>query len=146
MLIICTECKTEISDKAKKCPKCGAPVPSWFDKLPESYQSVFGYFIFGVILFGLIWNFFLKSEIEVSDETMHYNIISDRSISFTAKNSGRKHTYNYYVNAGDEILDRVFSPKYCEGTFVMEKNEERQIKAKCPDLNFTFTKYSIVVE
>ena len=77
---------------------------------------------------------------------MNFSIISDRSISFTAKNSGLKHTYNYYVKAGDETLDRVFGPKYCEGTFVMERNEERQIKAECPDLNFTFTKYSIVVD
>ena len=147
MLIICTECKTEISDKAKKCPKCGAPAPSWFDKLPGSAQSVISFFIFGVILFGLIWNFFLKSEIEVSDKKMNFSIISDRSISFTAKNSGLKHTYNYYVKAGDETLDRVFGPKYCEGTFVMERNEERQIKAECPDLNFNLnTKYSIHVD
>lgn len=26
-LITCTECKTEISDKAASCPKCGAPRP-----------------------------------------------------------------------------------------------------------------------
>jgi hypothetical protein len=88
-----------------------------------------------------------KIEIEVSDKKMNFSIISDRSISFTAKNSGLKHTYNYNVKTGDETLDRVFDPKYCEGTFVMERNEERQIKTECPDLNFNFdTEYSIHVD
>lgn len=145
MLIICSECKAEISDKADKCPKCGAPLPDWTDKLPESVQAIIGFLIIGAIIFGLIWYFFLKSEIEITDQNIHFGFISDRKISFTAKNSGPAETYNYYVKIGDEFLERLFSPKYCQGTFIMEKNEEKEIKVECPDLNFTFTSYSIVV-
>ena len=145
MLINCTECKNEISNKAKKCPQCGAPSPGWVDRLSDKSLSIIGLLVIGVFLFGLIWNFFLKSEIEISDEKIHYSLISDRYITFMAKNSGPKETYKYHIRIGDEILDRIFSQKYCEGTFVMKRDEERQMKIKCPDLNFTFTNYSVVV-
>jgi hypothetical protein len=144
MLILCTECKIEISDKAEKCPKCGAPAPDWTDKHPV-IAVVVGFSIIGVIAYGLIWNIFLKSEIEIFDEKINYSLTSDREISFTAKNSGPRHVYNFHVLAGDEVLDRFFSKKYCKGTFVMERDEEKQIKIGCPDLNFTFTKYSISI-
>jgi hypothetical protein len=145
MIILCRECKAEISKKAKKCPKCGEPAPDWVDKYPV-LAGVVGLSFIGVIAYGLIWNFFLKSEIEIFDQTINYNLISDRTVSFTAKNSGPRHTYNFYVLAGDEFLDRALSKKYCKDTFVMERDEEKQIEIKCPDLNFTFTKYSVFVK
>ena len=146
MLIVCSECKIKISDKAKNCPKCGAPVPGWIDKLPDSVQAILGFLIIGAIIYGLIWNFFLKNEIEITNKQIHYGLISDRKISFNAKNSGPKHKYTYYVKAGDDFLERVLGPKYCEGTFIMEEDQEKEIKVECPDLNFTFTSYSIVVK
>lgn len=146
MLINCTECKNEISNKAKKCPQCGAPVPDWVDRLSVKSQSIIGLLVIGVFLFGLIWYFFLRSEIEISDKKIHYGLISDRYITFTAKNSGPKETYKYHVLIGDEFWNRIFSQKYCEGTFVMKRDEERQMKIKCPDLNFTFTNYSFAVK
>ena len=87
MLILCTECKIEISDKAEKCPKCGAPAPDWTDKHPV-IAVVVGFSIIGVIAYGLIWNIFLKSEIEIFDEKINYSLTSDREISFTAKTLG----------------------------------------------------------
>ena len=53
----------ECPKMAKNCPKCGAPVPGWLDKLPDSVQAILGFLIIGVILYGLIWNFFLKNPI-----------------------------------------------------------------------------------
>jgi hypothetical protein len=145
MLITCTDCKTEISDKAKTCPKCGAPVPNWLDKQSESMQSVLGLIVIVVIFFLLIWKFFLSSDIETSDVEMKFGIISDRHIIFNAKNSGPENTYYYYVKPGDTFLERLISDKYCEGSFVMERDEERQIRINCPDLNFNLKKVSFIV-
>ena len=52
MLINCTECKTEISDKAKKCPKCGAPPLRWIEKQTD-FDRVYG-----------MWNEFRNSAID----------------------------------------------------------------------------------
>ena len=48
-LITCKECKTEISDTAKACPKCGAKVPrtKWWLWIPLSLVAAF--FLFGAI-------------------------------------------------------------------------------------------------
>ena len=146
MLITCIDCKTEISDQAKKCPKCGAPAPTWLDKLSETTQGIIGLLFVGVLLFGLIWKFFLSSEIETSDVEMRLGIVSDRHIVFNAKNSGPENTYNYYVAAGNTFWERLISDKYCEGSFVMKRDEERQIRVDCPDLNFNFKKVSFIVD
>ena len=146
MLITCIDCKTEISNQAKTCPKCGAPAPSWFDKLSDLKQSVLAYIFIVVVLFIIIWKFFLSSEIETSDVEMKFGIVSDRHIIFNAKNSGPENTYNYYVWAGNTFWERLFSDKYCEGSFVMKRDEERQIRVDCPDLNFNFKKVSFIVD
>jgi hypothetical protein len=114
--------------------------------LSDKSQSVLGLIFISVVFFFLIWNFFPKNSIEISNEKIHYGIISDRKISFTAKNSGPKNTYKYYVKIGDEFWNRFFSPNYCEGTFSMNKDEERIVEIECRDLNFTFTKYSVVIK
>jgi hypothetical protein len=145
MLINCKECKTKISDEAKKCPKCGAPAPTWFDKLSEKTQGIIGLIFVGVILFGLIWNFFLSSEIETSDMEMRLGLVSDRHIVFNAKNSGPENTYNYYLKAGNNFWERLISDKYCEGSFVMKRDEERQVRVDCPDLNFNFKRTSKLI-
>lgn len=44
-LIQCPECKTEISDKANKCPKCGFPIPQL--KGPNNFLRCF--FIGGLL-------------------------------------------------------------------------------------------------
>lgn len=47
-MIKCKECKSEISDKAKACPNCGAPVPkktspvTWFALISIILMLVFG--------------------------------------------------------------------------------------------------------
>ena len=146
MLIKCAECNNKISSKAKDCPKCGAPAPDWVDRISDTVWSILGILFLGIILLVGAWFFFMRSTVEITDKKIHYGIISDRKISFTAKNSGPRNTYNYHVKIGDEFWDRLFSTNYCEGTFVMEKDEERHIKIECPDLNFTFTEYSIVVK
>ncbi|MDC0108765.1 hypothetical protein OAI56_00715 [Amylibacter sp.] len=146
MLLNCAECNNKISSKAKECPQCGAPAPDWVDRISDTGLSILGVLFIGIVLFGMTWNFFLKSTIEISDFKIHYGIISDRKISFTAKNSGPKNTYNYHVKIGDKFWDRLFSSIYCDGIFVMERDEERHIKIECPDLNFTSTEYSIVVK
>ena len=145
MLINCTECNNKISNKAKECTQCGAPVPDWVDRISGAGWSIIGVLFIGIVILVLVWNFFLKSTIEISNKKIHYGFISDRKISFTAKNSGPKNIYNYHVKIGDEFWNRLLSANYCEGTFVMERDEEKHIKIECPDLNFTSTKYSIVV-
>ena len=66
MLIICSECNAKVSDKAKECQKCGAPVPGWLDKLPDSVQVTLGFFIIGIFIYGLVSFFFLDNKIEIA--------------------------------------------------------------------------------
>jgi len=52
-LIQCSECKKEISDKAEKCPYCGAPKKKWHEKrLPSVTLFVLALLI--VVGFGFI--------------------------------------------------------------------------------------------
>lgn len=57
-LIKCSECGKEISDKAKTCPNCGAPVQSNDLKQEVSWGKAIG-IIVGIlfVLFGLFLTF-----------------------------------------------------------------------------------------
>lgn len=50
-LITCKECKKQVSDNAKKCPGCGAPVPQ-----PTSRLAIFIAGVFGLIVFSSVYN------------------------------------------------------------------------------------------
>lgn len=50
-LITCKECQKQVSDEAKNCPSCGAPVPK-----PTSRLAIFIAGFFGLIVFLSIYN------------------------------------------------------------------------------------------
>jgi hypothetical protein len=62
-LIQCSECKTEISEKAEKCPKCGFPIPKW-----RSQNRFLKGFMIGGILetpLGFLFGWFSKSNVMI---------------------------------------------------------------------------------
>lgn len=144
-MINCKDCNAEISDEAKSCPKCGRPV-GFFDPLPGSVSVALGTAISIAIACGAVWFFFFKSSVEVTNEKIK-DFIFYQQISFTARNSGPPTTYSYHVRAGDGFWDAITSPKYCEGSFQILRDQTKNITANCRDLTFNFSKYySIEVE
>lgn len=152
MLVECEDCKNPVSVKASACPKCGAPISSLnqekggTDQKTLDGDAIKGLLLLAIIAIGSVWFFFFKSSLELSDQKVIYNIIFDREISFTATNSGPAKEYSYYVSIGDDFLERLGSPKYCEGKFNIGRDETKKIRVSCPDLNFTFSDYSISVK
>ncbi|WP_071608877.1 zinc ribbon domain-containing protein [Entomohabitans teleogrylli] len=71
-LINCKECGENISDKAKSCPKCGAPVHVIsIDKGPSMRAMLFVIFL-GVLVFGFVVNNFSDvPEEELYNTTQH---------------------------------------------------------------------------
>mgnify|MGYP001235981202 CR=1 FL=1 len=140
-LITCSECNKTVSDKASSCVHCGAPL--------EPKTSVSTYFIGALVVIGIvsftIWNYFIKSEVEVVDFQMEMSFINNRSITFTLENIGPSKNYDFYVAVGNNIGERLLSDKYCPGTISLGKNETKSFEYECPDLNFTFSKYSLIV-
>lgn len=49
-MVKCNECKQEISDKAEKCPHCGAPLPKKSSMLKLIFIALFGFAIIGMIM------------------------------------------------------------------------------------------------
>ena len=48
-LIQCKECKAQVSDSAKTCPACGAPVPQPTSRLAILIAGIFGLVVFSAI-------------------------------------------------------------------------------------------------
>ena len=49
-LITCRECKTEISDAAKSCPKCGAPAKKKSSGWGLAFLGICGFLVFVVVV------------------------------------------------------------------------------------------------
>lgn len=47
-LIVCTECKAQVSDTAKRCPHCGAKVPRKAGLFTWLFLAFFGFVVFQV--------------------------------------------------------------------------------------------------
>lgn len=47
-LIVCTECKAQVSDTAKRCPSCGAKVPRKAGLFTWLFLGFFGFVVFQV--------------------------------------------------------------------------------------------------
>ena len=67
-LIKCTECNSEVSDKASACPKCGAPINH--SKIAEQRaavtqshlsQDLSGPFMFQILIFAIAGGFYKES-------------------------------------------------------------------------------------
>jgi len=92
-LIACPECKTEVSDKAPACPKCGVPI------LTDSKVVVYGYtqqFLVNPKV-EVFWN--EESQGKVSKgEMLEFDIDTDGEVLFKVK--GKKKRYGSRVSAG----------------------------------------------
>ena len=141
-LITCSECNKTVSDKASLCVHCGAPLEA---KTPTS-TYFFGAIVLLAFVSFIIWDKFIKSDVEVVDFEVEMNFINNRSINFTLENIGPSKNYEFYVAVGNNIADRLLSDKYCPGTISLDRNETRSFEFECPDLNFTFSKYSLIVK
>lgn len=51
-IVRCSECIADISDKAKSCPYCGAPVVQ--SRLKQAGQSILGLALIGGMIFGVV--------------------------------------------------------------------------------------------
>ena len=140
-LITCSECNKTVSDKANSCVHCGAPL----EAKTTATTYITGAIVLLAIVSFVIWDYFLKSEVEVVDFQVEMSFINNRSISFTLENIGPSKNYDFYVAVGNNIADRLLSDKYCPGTISLGKNEIKTFEFECPDLNFTFSKYSLIV-
>lgn len=131
MLIKCKECEAQISDKSEKCIKCGAPI-----EMSNTKASVVGGIFIIVVVFLIFFPPWSSDpdtpEIVITNKSLNIPLIGDtHTLEFTAKNLGPKKKFNYYIRIGDHWYNRVFSDKFCEGSFVLEIEEEKSIKTSC---------------
>ena len=131
MLIKCKECEAQICNKSEKCIKCGAPI-----EMDNTKASVVG----GIFIIVVVYLFFFPlgssdpdtPEIVITNKSLNIPLIGDtHTLEFTAKNVGPNKKFNYYIRIGDHWYNRVFSDKFCEGSFVLEIEEEKSIKTSC---------------
>lgn len=56
-LIVCHECKAQISSEAKACPQCGAPVVSPSSVVPpyRGFGKVLSSLLMGIVVVGLVY-------------------------------------------------------------------------------------------
>ena len=73
------------------------------------------------------------------------NFLTNSSISFTLENIGPSKSYDFYVTVGKNMGEWLLSNKYCPGSIFLDKNEIRSFEFECIDLNFIFSKFSLVV-
>ena len=98
-LIPCPECKTEVSDKAPTCPKCGVPIST------DSKVIVYGYEHYSMLVnpkVEVFWNGESQGIVSKGD-MLEFDIDTDGEVLFKVENplrKGKKKSYGSRVSAG----------------------------------------------
>lgn len=97
-LIKCKECEEEISKKAEKCPKCGAPA--------KKKTSLFTWL---VLFMGIVWFIAYSSKpLKNSDSSIEYQakVINEKAIQVNIKNILSEYKNNE-VNADNKFKGKL---------------------------------------
>jgi hypothetical protein len=102
-LITCKECKKQVSDSAKTCPSCGAPVPK-----PTSRLAIFIAGFFGLIVFSTIYRSTTNTPQAVSAPVTQIAQTSTRNPTDTQSAPEKPATKEWeYFNESDSMTGKT---------------------------------------
>lgn len=139
-LIKCSECNKEISEKARTCPNCGAPVPQETRKvIIERKKEFVGSGLVPTVYIDdmLVGVMKVGTKFEVDVELGEHNLILDYEVDkgITAVGSINGIPYSTPLTTAVSNKKRIEKIKINEETKVLKINFEKGLKMKVTEVN-----------